>query len=82
MGIGRIRQDLKFLNRTITDPNSENKIMTVETIPSLSEVENNSRLVIVLTEWDEFKRINKEKNDLKIFDFRNYLDLNKIIYRF
>ncbi len=82
VGIGRIRQDLKFLNRTITDSNSEIKIKSVETITSLSEVENNSRLVIVLTEWDEFKRINKEKNDLKIFDFRNYLDPNKIIYRF
>ena len=35
----------------------------------------------IMTEWDEFKELEKESN-LKIFDFRNFLNKKNITYRF
>jgi len=35
----------------------------------------------IMTEWDEFKELEKESN-LKIFDFRNFLNKSNITYRF
>ena len=35
----------------------------------------------IMTEWDEFKELEKNSN-LKIFDFRNFLNKNNITYRF
>ncbi len=48
---------------------------------SIKDLENSSLVLIVLTEWDEFKDLNKSKEDKIIFDFRNILEEKENIYR-
>ena len=48
---------------------------------SYINVQNSSSILIVLTEWDEFKDLNNLKGDKVIFDFRNILEEKENIYK-
>tara|TARA_B100000902_G_scaffold63658_1_gene70414 strand:- start:7682 stop:9022 length:1341 start_codon:yes stop_codon:yes gene_type:complete len=48
---------------------------------SLDQVIKKNLPIGIMTEWDEFKTLEK-KNNLKIFDFRNFIDSQKTFFRF
>ena len=48
---------------------------------SLDQVIKKNLPIGIMTEWDEFKTLEK-KNNLRIFDFRNYIDSQKTFFRF
>ena len=48
---------------------------------SYINVQNSSSILIVLTEWEEFKDLQDLKEDKIIFDFRNILEEKENIYR-
>ena len=49
---------------------------------SLSSILKEGVPILIMTEWDEFLELNNIELDLKIFDFRNMLNRDKVIYRF
>lgn len=76
--VSKKRIELDLLNIGVNKINFKNKIIYSDSLNS--SVQKGYPLVI-MTEWDEFKHLEKESN-LKIFDFRNFIDKNKITYRF
>lgn len=52
-------------------------ISRIEVYKSLTDIIKNEFAIIILTEWDEFKILNKLKLSNYIFDFRNILEKNK-----
>lgn len=72
----RIESDLLTLGvkKTIIDNN-------ITYSDSLNSSVDKGYPLAIMTEWDEFKELEKESN-LKIFDFRNFLNKSNITYRF
>ena len=72
----RIESDLLTLGvkKTIIDNN-------ITYSDSLNSSVDKGYPLAIMTEWDEFKELEKESN-LKIFDFRNCLNKSNITYRF
>ncbi len=46
----------------------------------LDKIINEKLPILIMTEWDEFKKINNKISS--VFDFRNILDKSKVTYRF
>ena len=73
--------DLKEFNKTNsqkTDNISPNNIKVYE---SLDKIIEETDILVILTEWDEFKSLQK-KSKKTIFDFRNILKKAPNIYKF
>tara|TARA_X000001036_G_scaffold368594_1_gene354306 strand:+ start:273 stop:1631 length:1359 start_codon:yes stop_codon:yes gene_type:complete len=79
--------NLDAIIKNLIEVNNEEKYFddgiiknNINTLNNLSEIMNFDKLIIILTEWDEFKQINNFSKKLRIFDFRNIIDFNKTIF--
>jgi UDPglucose 6-dehydrogenase len=78
----KILEDLKELN-TKRRKISDNIIETnVKIVFNLNEMNKPKNIVIVMTEWEEFKKLDYWDNKIFLFDFRNFIDKKKTIVRF
>ena len=75
----RILNDLKQLKQDLnnSEVNIDKNIKVLNTLKSAFKYEYP---IIILTEWDEFKKINYLNKKLKIFDFRNIINREKTIF--
>jgi UDPglucose 6-dehydrogenase len=74
----RIYMDLMELNKLKKTLTEEVIKESVEVMDNIDDAINNTEVIAILTEWDEFKNIN---TNLKIFDLRNILNSNETFFR-
>ena len=60
------------------DKNYLSQIKVYETLESILSA---SKIITILTEWDEFQSIEKISSDYEIFDFRNILNKKTVKHR-
>ena len=75
--LDKLKNDLS--NVGLSKATIESKIKFYQ---SLSSILKEGIPILIMTEWDEFLELNNIELDLKIFDFRNILNKDKVIYRF
>jgi UDPglucose 6-dehydrogenase len=77
----RIMKDINQLGNLKKNVNADLISENIIIHKSITDLQNSSYVLIVLTEWDEFKDLNDLKEDKIIFDFRNILEEKENIYR-
>jgi UDPglucose 6-dehydrogenase len=75
--LDKLKNDLS--NVGLSKATIESKIKFYQ---SLSSILKEGIPILIMTEWDEFLELNNIELDLKVFDFRNILNRDKVIYRF
>ena len=74
----KIIGDLNEINKDF----EQDLINKVSVYESLESILNDTNILIILTEWDEFKILEKNSSNKIIFDFRNMLKTTTNIYKF
>ena len=74
--------DLENLNSTAQTQKLENIRGKIKIYNSLSKIIDDSSIFVVLTEWDQFRDLEKIENNKIVFDFRNFLKRGENIIRF
>ena len=73
---------LENLNSTTQTQKLENISGKIKIYNSLSKIIDDSTIFVVLTEWEQFRDLEKIDNNKIIYDFRNFLKRGENIIRF
>tara|TARA_B100001057_G_scaffold499798_1_gene611851 strand:- start:16483 stop:17838 length:1356 start_codon:yes stop_codon:yes gene_type:complete len=76
----KIIKDINVLNQKEGELN-ENYLSNITVYESLESIVSVSKIIAILTEWDEFLNIEKPSSDYEIFDFRNILNKKSVKLR-
>ena len=74
----KILRDLNEINKDF----KQDFINKVSVYESLEGILNETKILMILTEWDEFKTLEKDSSNKIIFDFRNILKTKTNIHKF
>ena len=78
----RIIDDLNNLNKKIGGLKSKTIDSSIKIVSDLNEVKKSESIAVVMTEWDEFKKIDFSAEKIFLFDFRNFINSDKTTIRF
>ena len=78
----KIIEDLREHNRNKKDFDDEEFLKSVHVMNTMDSITKSTNVLAIMTEWDEFLKIQKLSEEIKIFDFRNILKKSKTIFSF
>jgi UDPglucose 6-dehydrogenase len=78
----RIFDDLKSLNNNRKKLDKNIIDTNIKICSNLNDIKKPQNIAIVMTEWEEFKKLDYIGSKMFLFDFRNYIDKDKTTIRF
>ena len=78
----RIFDDLKSLNNNRKKLDKNIIDANIKICSNLNDIKKPQNIAIVMTEWEEFKKLDYIGSKMFLFDFRNYFDKDKTTIRF
>ena len=76
----KVNQDQIITDLSSIGYKSDQLMKKIKFYNDLDQIMNEKLPILIMTEWDEFKKINNKISS--VFDFRNILDKSKVTYRF
>jgi UDPglucose 6-dehydrogenase len=78
----KIKEDLIEHNINKKFYDGEGFLKSVHVMNTIDSITKSTKVLAIMTEWDEFKNIQKLSEEIQIFDFRNILEKSKTIFSF